>query len=105
MLSLNPFCNPVNGSEQTMQNKLLQRRSFARLGPYLDDVKLIIHRIGNSEQGQVHRLCAPTLFASECMASDGIEITSVPHEIVLKKDIEYALCAYIEEVKYSIAYL
>ncbi len=88
-----------------MQDKLLQRRSFTRLGPYLDDVKLVIHRIGNSEQGQVHRLCAPTLFTSGSTTSDGVEITSVPQEIVLKKNTEYALCAYIEEVKYSILFL
>lgn len=105
MLSLNPLCNPINGAEQTMQDKLLQRRSFARLGPYMDDVKLIVHRIGNSEQGRVHRLCAPTLFASDSSTLDGVEITSVPQEIVLKKHTEYALCAYIEEVKYSISFL
>ncbi|GHN01868.1 hypothetical protein WSM22_33570 [Cytophagales bacterium WSM2-2] len=81
----------------------LQPRTFTHIGPYLTDVKLTVTKVGDIENGTVHQMCAPSLYITEEYEKGAWEIVHVPQEIMLRRNKQYTLAAYANNIEYTIS--
>ena len=86
-----------------MEMKTLETRSSTILGPYISDMLLSIKKIGASEEGKVHPLCAPVIYDFNNRKNKLSEVSTLPNAFVMKRSKAYLLATFVSSVEYCIS--
>jgi hypothetical protein len=86
-----------------METNTLGTRASTILGPYSSDMMLSIKKIGSSDEGLVHPLCAPVIYDYTYTQKKLLEVCSLPNAFLMKRNKMYLMSAFIGSVEYSLS--
>ena len=92
-----------NLTQLAMEINTLKRRGSTILGPFNSDTLLSIKKIGGSENGSVHPLCAPVIYDYTYHQNKLLEVCSLPNEFLMERNKIYLMAAFVSPVEYSLS--